>query len=386
VKTDLLGLHAEDYVVENVSIETQYKGWSSFEMSPTEVKRISIDGVRELVDISDLYENQFIHVKSDFERSFERLFKFARGKIVEVEPLESLWGFGEKNIQQRMALDLLLDDSVNLLSLIGSAGTGKTFLTLLAGMYKVLKQNIYRKMLIARPVVALGSDIGFLPGDVNEKLFYWMQPMHDNLELILMQSKKAFQKLIADDDREGPGFADPTAHQNRFADRSRNRGGHPDRHRRDSHRDGMREGHRHGKSEHRGLLRDYEQGGEWRGMYAGDVSVGSQEIERLKRKGILSFEAITYMRGRSIPKQFIFIDEVQNLTPHEVKTIVSRAGEGTKVILAGDPDQIDSPYMDYATNGLTVTTEKFKGDRIFGVVKLEICERSLLAERAARLL
>ncbi|MBM3894677.1 PhoH family protein [Candidatus Dependentiae bacterium] len=377
VKTDLLGLQAEDYVVENVSIETQYKGWSSFEMSPADVKRISIDGVHELVDISDLYENQFIHVKSDFERSYERLFKFVRGKIVEVEPFEQLWGFGEKNIQQRMALDLLLDDSVSLLSLIGSAGTGKTFLTLLAGMYKVLKQNMYRKMLIARPVVALGSDIGFLPGDVNEKLFHWMQPMHDNLELILMQSKKAFQKLISDDDR-GEHQSDFVRHHERSSRHSSAHG----RHRRENHRDS----HRSGRFEPRGLLQDYQHAGEWKGMYAGDLSAGNQEIERLKRKGILSFEAITYMRGRSIPKQFIFIDEVQNLTPHEVKTIVSRAGEGTKVILAGDPDQIDSPYMDYATNGLTVTTEKFKGDRIFGVVKLEICERSLLAERAARLL
>ena len=374
VKTDLLGLSAEDYVVENVSIETQYKGWTSYEMSPADVKRMSIDGVHSLVDISDLHENQFLHVKSDFERSYERLFKFSRGKILEVFPQKSLWDFEEKNIQQRMALDLLLDDSVSLVSLIGSAGTGKTFLTLLAGLFKVLKENMYRKLMVARPVVALGSDIGFLPGDVNEKLFHWMKPMYDNLELILLQSKKALNKLLPNDESDIHNSFEAIKYRDRSSDRSRAGNYH---NRRESRRD---------SAENRGLLKHYEHSNEWKGMAVGDVSAGTQEIERLQRKGIITFEAITYMRGRSIPKQFIFIDEVQNLTPHEVKTIVSRAGEGTKVILAGDAEQIDSPYMDYSSNGLTVTTEKFKGERIFGVVKLEVCERSQLAERAAKLL
>lgn len=374
VKTDLLGLSAEDYIVENVSIETQYKGWTSFEMSPAELKAISATGVRELVDIDELHENQFIHIKTDFDRQYARLFKFARGKITEVEPYAGLWNFNEKNLQQRMALDLLMDDSVSLVSLIGSAGTGKTFLTLLAGMFKVLKENVYRKLLIARPVVALGADIGFLPGDVNEKLFHWMKPMYDNLELILAQSKKSLQHVLKDDYMG-------VSHYERYQedDFGKHHRGGKHKHRRDG-----------GRKEHNGLLRFQEHGGrdyEWQGSSRfQDASVASEEIEKLKRKGIISFEAIAYMRGRSIPKQFVFIDEVQNLTPHEVKTIVSRAGDGTKVILAGDPDQIDSPYLDYSSNGLTVTTEKFKGESIFGAVKLEICERSLLAERAAKLL
>ena len=112
----------------------------------------------------------------------------------------------------------------------------------------------------------------------------------------------------------------------------------------------------------------------------------SSEVERLQQKGVLSLEAITYMRGRSIPNQFVFIDEVQNLTPHEVKTIVSRAGEGTKVILAGDPFQIDSPYLDFTSNGLTVTSEKLKGQSVFGTVFLQTSERSEVAKIAAEVL
>lgn len=376
VKTDLLGLSAEDYIVENVSLETQYKGWTSFELAPNDVKAMNATRVRELVDIDELHENQFIHVKTDFDRQFARLFKFARGKITEVEPYAGLWNFAEKNIQQRMALDLLMDDSVSLVSLIGSAGTGKTFLTLLAGMFKVLKENVYRKLLIARPVVALGADIGFLPGDVNEKLFHWMKPMYDNLELILAQSKKSLGHVLNDD------YMGVAHHQRHYDfDEHRERGGRRGKHQQQHSRNG------NGKGAPKGLLKFQEREYEWQGASRfQDASVASEEIEKLKRKGIISFEAITYMRGRSIPKQFIFIDEVQNLTPHEVKTIVSRAGDGTKVILAGDPEQIDSPYLDYSSNGLTVTTEKFKGESLFGAVKLEICERSLLAERAAKLL
>ena len=377
VKTDFLGLEAEDYVTENVSIETQYKGWVEFALPAADVKAMNEKRVLELVKVSDLYENQFIHVKTDFERQFAKLFRFTQGKMVEVIPPGNLWGFHEKNIQQLMALDLLLDDSLSIVSLIGSAGTGKTFLTLLAALHKVMKENVYRKLLVARPVVALGSDIGFLPGDVKEKLFHWMKPMYDNLELILAQSKKSMQSHLQDEpfdiiNRKAPGHG-------HHRERDREHGNGPQ-----SYRD-RRHGGKHGEPP-RGLLRDYDGEGEWSGSRLQDVSAYGSDIDKLQRKGIINFEAITYMRGRSIPKQFIFIDEVQNLTPHEVKTIVSRAGEGTKVILAGDAEQIDSPYMDYASNGLTVTTEKFKGERIFGAVKLEICERSLLAERAAKLL
>jgi PhoH-like ATPase len=226
----------------------------------------------------------------------------------------------------------LRDDNVRIVSLVGSAGTGKTFLTLLMGLQKVAKEHLYKKFLISRPVVALGADIGYLPGEVQEKLRYWMQPVYDNLEFIFGQVDEYRNELIGPDNRREKRF------QKRF----------------------FKE----------------------KPSYPSKIS----EVDLLQERGILSLEAITYMRGRSIPYQFVLIDEVQNLNPHEVKTIVSRAGEGTKIILAGDPFQIDSPYLDFSSNGLTVTTEKFKGQSIFGTVFLEKSERSELAKLAAKIL
>jgi len=230
-----------------------------------------------------------------------------------------------------MALDLLRDDNVKVISLVGSAGTGKTFLTLLMGLHKVATEHLYRRFLISRPVIALGADIGFLPGEVREKLRYWMQPVYDNLEFIFSQISEKELEYLAN------------------------------------------------KKEKRRIKRSFRDKEK-------EARRKESTVDLLEEKGILSMEAITYMRGRSIPYQFVFIDEVQNLNPHEVKTIVSRAGEGTKIILAGDPFQIDSPYLDFSSNGLTVTTEKFKGQSIFGTVFLEKSERSELAKLAAKLL
>jgi PhoH-like ATPase len=198
-------------------------------------------------------------------------------------------------------------------------------LTLLAGLYQVVKSHDYKKFLISRPVVALGADVGYLPGDLQEKLFHWMQPIYDNLEFIF--NKIHHEKLDEENAKE----------------------------------------RRHKKRHHK------------------EESVSS-EVERLQQKGYLSLEAITYMRGRSIPYQFVFIDETQNLTPHEIKTIITRVGEGTKIIIAGDPYQIDSPYLDFTSNGLTVSSEKFKGQSIFGTVFLETSERSEVAKIAAEIL
>jgi PhoH-like ATPase len=249
-----------------------------------------------------------------------------------------------------MAFDLLMDDSIKLVTLLGPAGTGKTFIALLAGLHKVMKTHTYRKFLISRPVVALGADLGYLPGDVQEKLFHWMGPVYDNLEFIFNHMNKGNQQAQSLGEN-----SEDRRHRKRFEERK-------------------------GGSHHGGHGKDHG-----RESYTPKSSIRS-DIDRLQEKGILSLEAITYMRGRSIPNQFVFIDEVQNLTPHEVKTIVSRAGEGTKVILAGDPYQIDSPYLDFTSNGLTVTSEKFKNNDLFGTAFLETSERSELAKLAAAIL
>jgi len=228
-------------------------------------------------------------------------------KVSQIKKLrEGVWGIRPRNKEQHYAMDLLLNDDVKLVTLVGKAGTGKTLLAIAAGLQKCVEEGIYQKLLVSRPIFPLGKDIGFLPGDIEEKLNPWMQPIYDNIELLLGFSKAE-----------------------------------------------NKEGRSH------------------------------QELIDL---GYIEIEPLTYIRGRSIPNQFIIVDEAQNLTPHEVKTIITRVGEATKVVLTGDPYQIDNPYVDATSNGLTTVVEKFKGELVAGHVTLSKGERSPLAELASNLL
>jgi PhoH-like ATPase len=218
---------------------------------------------------------------------------------------EGVMGVRPRNKEQAFALDLLLDDSVRLVTLIGKAGTGKTLLALAAGLKRTTEDNGYSRLLVSRPIMPLGRDMGFLPGDVDEKLNPWMQPIYDNLEFLFSGGNRA---------RESRGFLE------------------------------------------------------------------------LLENGTIQVEPLTYIRGRSLPHQFLIVDEAQNLTPHEVKTIITRCGEGTKIVLTGDPHQIDHPYVDTASNGLSVVADRFRQERISGHVVLSKGERSELAELAANLL
>ena len=334
VKADVLGFEAEDYTRGKISYDKFYKGWIRIPIPARDLKMISANKIGSLITDRSLYPNEFIILESENNPENNRLFRFLGGEqFKEVAPIVLMHAFAAKNIQQLMALDLLMDDNIQIVTLLGPAGTGKTFLTLLAGLYKVTIQKTFRKLLVTRPVVALGADIGYLPGDIQEKLHYWMQPIHDNLDFISMQ-------LMRGNPENGNFGQEQQRKKKKFQEREQS---HP---------------------------------------RAGQTHL----IDRLQQQGAISLEAITYMRGRSIPQQFMFIDEVQNLTPHEVKTLVSRAGEGTKVILAGDPYQIDSPYLDFTSNGLTVTTDKLKEHSIFGTAFLEKSERSELAQLAADVL
>src|SRR5512133_360520 len=230
------------------------------------------------------------------------------GRIVPVRkvPKEGIWSLFARNREQSLAIDILLDDDIKLVTLVGKAGTGKTLLAIAAGLHKVAEENIYNRLLVSRPVFPMGKDIGFLPGDIEEKLAPWMQPIFDNVELLLS-------------------------------------------------------GHEAEKRHSKGY-------------------------KELVAMGIMEIEPLTYIRGRSIPNQFMIVDEAQNLTPHEIKTIITRAGEGTKIVLTGDPYQIDNPYVDASSNGLTYLVERLKGLNISGHVTMMKGERSELAELAANLL
>ncbi len=304
VKAQSLGLRAVDYEKQKINISDLYTGYREIDISAETLKDIT--GIGTVPWKDELYPNEFaVLLTKDSEERVLARYDADAGQLNLVEDLKTaVSGVKPLNMEQRMALDLLLDDSISLVTLVGKAGTGKTLLAVAAGLYHVFHEDTYSRVLVSRPVVPFGKDIGYLPGDKEEKLSHWMQPIFDNLEYILSVHKY-------------PGMRDKAA-----------------------------------------LL-------------------DSEKIE---------IEALTYIRGRSLPKEYIIIDEVQNLSPNEIKTVVSRAGKGTKIILTGDPYQIDSPYLDSNSNGLTYLVEAFKGQDLYGHVLLDKSERSRLAELAAELL
>ena len=308
IKSDALGLKAADYESDKVSIEELYSGTAEVQVDKNEVDSFYGQGFIPLS--GDYYPNQCITLVEATNPSHTAIGRYSKEqeKMLPLirTPKDGLWGVHPRNREQQFAIDLLLDEDIQLVTLVGKAGTGKTLLAIAAGLFKSADEGSYSRLLVSRPVFPMGKDLGFLPGDVEEKLTPWMQPIFDNVELLL-------------------GAVD-------------------------------------------------ERGKRKRGY------------KELVDMGILEIEPLTYIRGRSIPKQYMIVDEAQNLTPHEIKTIITRAGEGTKIILTGDPYQIDNPYVDSSSNGLTYAVEKFKGQSIAGHVTLTKGERSPLAELAANIL
>lgn len=303
IKAEAIGLQAQDYENLKYAYESLYHGIRKIEVSKHEVDLFYKDGLLQLPD-DEFCPNEYCIVTSPENSSAVGKWDSSRKAIEPLLKFNNLWGIKPRNVEQRCTVDLLLRDDIKLVTLTGQAGTGKTLLALAAGMRKVFDDGIYTRILISRPVVPLGRDIGYLPGTKEEKLFNWMQPIFDNLEFLC--------------DSTG---SDSTSTFN------------------------------------------------W--------VMESKKIE---------MEAVTYIRGRSLPKAFIIVDEAQNLTPHEVKTIISRAGEGTKVILTGDPSQIDNPYLDENSNGLTYIVGRFADQKIYGHICLQKTERSELAALAAEIL
>ncbi|WP_298272052.1 PhoH family protein [Geobacter sp.] len=309
IKADALGLTAEDYESDKVDIQELYSGCSEIEVAPELVDRFHGQGW-VTVEGGAFYPNQCVTLRDEANPSHAALGKFRAddGKIIPLHKVakDGIWSILPRNREQAFAFDLLLDDSVKLVTLVGKAGTGKTLLAIAAGLHKTAEENVYNRLLVSRPVFPMGRDLGFLPGDIEEKLAPWMQPIFDNVELLLS-------------------------------------------------------GHEAEKRHSKGY-------------------------KELMAMGIMEIEPLTYIRGRSIPLQYMIVDEAQNLTPHEIKTIITRAGEGTKIVLTGDPYQIDNPYVDSSSNGLTYVVERFKEQSISGHVTMTKGERSELAELAANLL
>jgi PhoH-like ATPase len=333
VKSDVIGIPALDYLKDGISKEQVYKGWIKLQVPAVQLKKEFPEELDDLVHDYKLTVNEFVILESRHNPYNYVIFRYlGNRKFKQVHTPALKWPLEPRNPQQLMALDVLLDNNIQLVTLIGPAGTGKTFLALLAALHKVLIEHEYEKILVSRPVIPLGSDIGYLPGDIQEKLHSWMQPIYDNMDYIAHLINTATHMAIYKDEQL-------------------------------AHRASIRGRHKRGPKER-----------------------GIPSLDELIKEGKISLEAITYMRGRSIPYQIILIDEVQNLTPHEVKTLITRVGEGSKIILAGDPYQIDSPYLGFKTNGLVVAAERFRDQDIFANVVLEYSERSQLSKLAGELL
>lgn len=303
IKAEALGIEAEDYENLKYAYDALYRGIRRLEIPKHDIDLFYKNGCMTLPSTT-CHPNEYVVMSSPEHSSAIGKCDALHGEIEALIKFSHIWGIKPRNVEQRCAMDLLLRDEIKLVTLIGPAGTGKTLLALACGMRKVFDEGHYSRILVSRPIMPLGRDIGYLPGTKEEKLLPWMQPIYDNLEFLCSST-----------------------------------------------------------------------GGE-----------ASETLKWVLESKKIEMEAVTYIRGRSLPKMYIIIDEAQNLTPHEIKTIVSRAGEGTKVILAGDPTQIDNPYLDKDSNGLTFVVGKFFNHRLYGHMFLDKTERSELAALAAETL
>ncbi len=310
LKADALGIAVMDFEKEKCDAERLFTGWRELTVSGDQIEAFHQRNQLEIPALPEdevLLPNEFVLLRDGDKPKHSGMARVKGELLVRLnDSFDKPWNLSAHSKEQRMALELLLDPEVALVSLVGRAGTGKTLLALAAGLEATLKQRQYEKLLVSRPVIPLGRDIGFLPGSKDEKLTLWMQPIFDNLSYLM-------------------GI-----------------------HRRRS-----------------------------------DEGTAQQMVHRLLKNEEVELEALTYIRGRSISRQYVIIDEAQNLTPHEVKTIISRAGEGSKMVLTGDPAQIDNPYLDASSNGLSYAVERLKGQRVCGHVTLSKSERSELSSLAA---
>lgn len=306
IKAESIGIEARDYESLKESYDNLYRGYRKMEVEKRQIDELMTRGYLELSKEKFL-PNEFCRFTAGEHSTIMGKYSGKKSRVELLLPQEDdIWGIRPLNDEQQCAMNLLLNDEIKLITLIGQAGTGKTLMALTAGLRKVFDEGIYSRILVSRPIMPLGKDIGYLPGTKEEKIYHWMQPIYDNLEFICESISGA-----------------------------------------------------ENNSETKQWIME------------------SEKIE---------MEAVTFIRGRSFAHTYIIIDEAQNLTPHEVKTIISRAGKETKVILTGDPTQIDNPYLDKDSNALTYVVDKFKSYGIYGQIFFDKTERSELAALAAKVL
>jgi len=307
IKADALGLQAEDYETDRVFITDLYTGMMDWTVGSDKMAAFRTEGKLKIPADKRFFPSEYCTLIDETNPKRTALTKVdatAEYLVPILDCREGVWGIKPRNREQHFALDALLDDRVKLVTLMGKAGTGKTLIAMAAGLKRVVNDREFRRLVVARPTISMGKELGFLPGSLDEKLAPWMQPIHDALE------------MLSD----------------------------------------LNMGHDHRRS------------------------------ADLMRSGSIVVEALSYIRGRSIANQFMIVDEAQNLTPLEAKTIVTRVGSGTKIVFTGDPYQIDNPYVDSASNGFNYVVSRFRDQAIAAHVELQKGERSELAELAANIL
>ncbi len=315
-KANTLNVSTISYAGHKKDDSCLYSGMRTYEVSKQKLRKLSQHSLILAEDVFseqdekfEFYPNQglLLHSSEVPEEDILAIYNHGNKNFEAVAKEQGVWGIRPRNPEQRQALALLMNPKISVVTLSGKAGTGKTLLALAVGLQQMMVDNLFARMLVSRPIFPMGRDLGFLPGDTQEKLAPWMQPIFDNLELLI--NNTAAKK------------------------------------------------------------------GSKRNSY-----------QELMDRGMLVVEPLTYIRGRSIPQQYMIVDEAQNLTPHEMKTIVTRVGEGTKIVLTGDPNQIDNTDVNLSSNGLSTLVERFKDSPLAGHVRFKNVERSALAELAATVL
>jgi PhoH-like ATPase len=328
IKADVIGIPAEDFYRDKVQFSSLYSGIGTETLTEEQFDLFHRSRQLPMADGLEANPHQFYILRNPGNPSQSALSRCHNRTLL---PLiygdQECFGVRARNKEQKFAMELLLNDQIGAVTLVGRAGTGKTLLAIAVGLRKVLDDKVYSRLLITRPIVPMGNDIGFLPGDKQEKLRPWMQPIFDNIELIFSNAQEA---------KDGRGRIPSSGKNGKESEAERTK----------------------------------------------SIKI----VEHLIERGVLEMEPLTYIRGRSISRQFVICDEAQNLSPQMIKTIVTRIGEGSKVVFTGDPEQIDHPYLDASSNGLTYLVEKFKGESIAGHVTLSKGERSALAELGSRIL
>jgi PhoH-like ATPase len=349
LKARAVGLEAQDYLNDKVPEAPETDSYPTLTLDVYEMQRFCSEGAFELgsAAAARLYLNEYVLLMTPEGKTMPGRY-YGQGVVRRLRLPEFVKAPGgipirARNLEQQFFMDALLDETVSLITCFGKAGTGKTLLSTACALYQTCNESsCYDGVSISRPVIALGKDIGFLPGSLEEKMKPWLQPYHDALEVLMpsklpkepqFQHKKTGKKKKKHDDSPALFSSAQSYH-----------------------------------------------GGNGNGLPP------MKPYERLIKSGLVEIEALCFIRGRSIARRFFILDEAQQLTPHEVKTVITRISESSKLVLIGDPAQIDNPYVDSRSNGLVYCHNRMKGHTLAAHVMLSKGERSRLAELAADLL